>query len=87
MSHKFLTVSNQTQVLKLLPRQYALSEKGAIESAEKAGETATSATSLLAGSSFAVNLLMVGSMSLLWGLVNSLQLLIFNVFINIRFPA
>ena len=34
-----------------------------------------------------INLLMAGSLSLLWGLINSLQLMTYYPFINVQFPV
>ena len=41
----------------------------------------------VSGSSFAVNVLLSGTLSLLWGLINSIQLLVAHSLINLRYPA
>lgn len=50
----------------------------------QADEIGGAANSLASGS-FAVNLLMAGSLSLLWGLINALQLLTHFPFFNVLF--
>ena len=60
--------------------------KEKIAAIEERSKKIGSSASLLAGSSFAINLVMAGSLSLLWGLINSLQLLTYYPFLNVHFP-
>ena len=49
-------------------------------------ETIKQTSSVLMGGSFVINLLLAGSLSLLWGLINSLQLVTHFPFCNVIFP-
>ena len=42
---------------------------------------------VISGTTFAVNVLLSGTLSLLWGLINSVQLLVAHSLINVRYPA
>lgn len=50
--------------------------------AAQVGESAN----FVASGSFAVNILLAGSLSLLWGLINALQLLTHFPFFNVIYP-
>ena len=72
MSDEFLIVQNNTAISKMIPKQSSLQRKEEIAAIEERGKKIGSSASFLAGSSLAINLLMAGSLSLLWGLINSL---------------
>ena len=69
----------------LLPAQYASYEEGV--SVDNISTGAKTMNSSILGSNFVVNLLLVGSMSQVWGAINGLQLMVFMPLFWLKFPA
>ena len=54
---------------------------------QKSANAVKNSSTMFLGSSFVVNILLAGSLSLLWGLINSLQLVTHFPLINVIFPT
>lgn len=81
------SVRNETVVDIELPAQLAMSEEDLIADIKRSAETVKNATTVVIGGSFVINLLIAGSLSLLWGLINSLQLMTHFPLTNVTFPS
>ena len=80
------TIKNETTIESELRQQLAPGRENEVLEMESNAETIKSSTSVLVGGSFAVNLILSGSLSLLWGLINSLQLVTHFPLTNVIFP-
>ena len=81
------SVKNETVIEIGIPKQFAPSEQASMEATEAKAESAKKSSSMLMGGSMAINILLAGSLSLLWGLINSLQYVTHFPFLNVGFPA
>ena len=81
-----LTVEKETTTERDLPVQYSASKEEEIKKMEAQAEQIKNSSSVVMGGSFALNIVLAGSLSLLWGLINSLQLVTHFPLTNITFP-
>ena len=80
------SVKNETELEKNIPKQLAIAQEAQVLKLEAQAEEVAQSSTALMGSSFAINILLASSLSLLWGLVNSLQIVAFFMLLNIQFP-
>ena len=89
----FLSQSTQTPVLDEtvaehnLKRQLDKGKAEEIAAMQEQAQSIQSGSSALMGGSFAINLLLASSLSLLWGLINSLQLVAHFPLLNVDIPV
>ena len=69
-----------------LSKQMSPDKQESMESMKAAASATTSISGALSGSNFFVNILLAGSLSLLWGLINALQLTTHFPLVNIVYP-
>ena len=81
------TIKNETAVQLDIPLQIALEREEEVVSMEENANTVKESSSMFMGGSFVVNILLAGSLSLLWGLINSLQLVTHFPLTNLIFPT
>ena len=81
-----LTIEKETTNEKDLSVQYSASKEEEIKKMEAQAEQIKNSSSAVMGGSFALNILLAGSLSLLWGLINSLQLVTHFPLTNVIFP-
>ena len=69
-----------------IPSQLETSEEEKLAEIVEQANSMKQGSSILMGGSFAINVVLAGSLSLLWGLFNSLQLVTHFPLCNVKFP-
>lgn len=82
----FQTIRDETVIDLKIPRQIKPTDQEVLQLVEAQADQIGGSTSVLMGGSFAINLLLAGSLSLLWGLIHALQLVTHLPLLNVQFP-